>query len=981
MKYQYVKGSTSVIIPVFIQANNQTDGRGLAGLDESSSIVGGYVRPGEVGLALAVDQNVTTEGTYEAPTTDNQIRIGTPANMTAGTYELHLHNDLLAAGADSVFITLGGAANMAVLVIEIQLTDFDLNQQGLSATATSNLELQYDTTGLSGDTFPSTQAQVSQIGSGGGAANNEFVIAAPNGFVITTGSGEVNDEDATVAGGGTVHQISDTAGTMDVYYLFDIGGSFTPRNIVHEGRSNSINQDLGVYVNTNTQASPTWVQRATLLGSALSTNIRRIWPLAAGDLMVGADAGKVAVRFQATGLSSATLTTDQILVEKGSISSLVGYANGQVWVDTVSGTAGTVIDVNGVADKAVDLWTSAITISVNKGLAPDFHIINGSTIALTASSDNYSLFGDNWTLQLESRSVAGAYFQGAIVTGIGTSSSEVHFEGCEVGTMSVQIGHFDFCSFGGTVTMTLAGDYNYHNCYSMIPGPLGPDFTKTAGQAITAQWRGWAGSINLTGLETGDTLTIGGAELGTIDLGSPAGAPVVEIRGIYKELVNAGSASVNLDGAILAADVALILGDTNELQGVLSAGILARSNNPNLNALLGVDDAASKTIGHTIWDKVLSKANHDIAQSAAKLLRQLASFVIANNDARVVGSPGINQIQLAASESSVDGTFDPGIIGIIDGTGAGQCRMILEYDGTSKIATLNRDWKVAPDVTSEYVILCSEGGLHVNEGLAQGGGASSITLNSLASTDNNVYNGQFVFLVSGTGQDQVGRVTAYNGTSKVATIETTMNGWAVQPDTTTGYIMIPILDITPTLLGTPVALDGAAATIAAMLTKLADDNGGADFDAETDSQRSSRARGDAAWITATGFNTVVPDAAGTAASLHTTTDGLVTTVDTVVDAIKVITDALTAAAAAKLALSTGTIVSGAAEAGTLSTTQMTTDLTEATADHYNGRVIIWTSGVLQNQATDITDYVGAAGLLTFTAVTEAPSAADTFIIV
>lgn len=36
-------------------------------------------------------------------------------------------------------------------------------------------------------------------------------------------------------------------------------------------------------------------------------------------------------------------------------------------------------------------------------------------------------------------------------------------------------------------------------------------------------------------------------------------------------------------------------------------------------------------------------------------------------------------------------------------------------------------------------------------------------------------------------------------------------------------------------IGTPIALDGSAATLAAMLTKMADDNGGADFDATTDS--------------------------------------------------------------------------------------------------------------------------------------------------
>lgn len=87
------------------------------------------------------------------------------------------------------------------------------------------------------------------------------------------------------------------------------------------------------------------------------------------------------------------------------------------------------------------------------------------------------------------------------------------------------------------------------------------------------------------------------------------------------------------------------------------------------------------------------------------------------------------------------------------------------------------------------------------------------------------------------------------------------------------------------------------------------------------------------------------------------------------------------APAVRLALSAGQIVVGAAETGTLSTTQMTSDLTEATDDHYIGRTILWTSGALVNQATDITDYEGTNGLLTFTATTEAPSNGDAFIII
>lgn len=85
--------------------------------------------------------------------------------------------------------------------------------------------------------------------------------------------------------------------------------------------------------------------------------------------------------------------------------------------------------------------------------------------------------------------------------------------------------------------------------------------------------------------------------------------------------------------------------------------------------------------------------------------------------------------------------------------------------------------------------------------------------------------------------------------------------------------------------------------------------------------------------------------------------------------------------AAKLALSADTMEIGVAIAGTLSTTEMTTDLTEVTDDHYNGRVLIWTSGTLLRQVASITGYIGATKKLTFTTITEAPIANDTWIMV
>lgn len=103
--------------------------------------------------------------------------------------------------------------------------------------------------------------------------------------------------------------------------------------------------------------------------------------------------------------------------------------------------------------------------------------------------------------------------------------------------------------------------------------------------------------------------------------------------------------------------------------------------------------------------------------------------------------------------------------------------------------------------------------------------------------------------------------------------------------------------------------------------------------------------------------------------------------DTLLDIVVAVANALTVLGATRLGISASTMVTGSAITGTLSTTQMTTDLTEDTDDHYNGRNIFWYSGALAGQATAISDYDGTTKTLTFVATTSAPANGDDFIIV
>lgn len=188
-----------------------------------------------------------------------------------------------------------------------------------------------------------------------------------------------------------------------------------------------------------------------------------------------------------------------------------------------------------------------------------------------------------------------------------------------------------------------------------------------------------------------------------------------------------------------------------------------------------------------VWDEILIGATHNIQNSSGRRMREAGAPLIREETARGAGT-GNNQIQLDAGASAMDGAYDPSMVLIIDGTGLGQTRLILQYGGTDKIATVDRNWKVNPDATSVFQILAFPGREHVNEGLARAGASSTVTLNVLASSVDNVYVGQAIFIRSGTGEDQRKFVTAYDGIDKIATVHTP---WDVIPDSTSGYVMLP----------------------------------------------------------------------------------------------------------------------------------------------------------------------------------------------
>lgn len=84
-------------------------------------------------------------------------------------------------------------------------------------------------------------------------------------------------------------------------------------------------------------------------------------------------------------------------------------------------------------------------------------------------------------------------------------------------------------------------------------------------------------------------------------------------------------------------------------------------------------------------------------------------------------------------------------------------------------------------------------------------------------------------------------------------------------------------------------------------------------------------------------------------------------------------------AVAKLKAGASALVTGTALGGSTAST-VVTNLSEATDDHYNGRVVVFRSGALDGQAAEIKDYNGTTKTLTVSALTEAPASGVVFTI-
>lgn len=395
------------------------------------------------------------------------------------------------------------------------------------------------------------------------ASGSSAISTVAESYTLTLGvqsSGTLSD---TETKDGVFHQHTDSAGAMDLYYQFDVGGNGVGVEVDIFGYLNSNNDALTVYAYDWSSAS--WDVIGTLSGQNGTTPIEIKYSIQTKHTGTGPDLGKIRIRFYAaTGLTSATLNIDRIVLEYTVITQSVGYSGGNVWVDTNDGTTGITSYVNGVADNPVNNLADAITIASNVGLS-QFYMSPDSSITFTQSHSGEVWHGIGWACNLGGQDLSKTHITHAKVSGSCTSpSGEIHLHNCHI--ESIGVGgdtHISSSKLDGTTTLSAPGNYILEDCKSEVAGSSTPIIDM--GVAIGASElsiRNWSGGLSLLNVEAGDNVSIDG-QGGNITINGTGGE--VHVRGIFEDVIDNSGGAVTID---LDADT---INKLNNIQNAISS--------------------------------------------------------------------------------------------------------------------------------------------------------------------------------------------------------------------------------------------------------------------------------------------------------------------------------------------------------------------------------------------------------------------------
>jgi len=213
--------------------------------------------------------------------------------------------------------------------------------------------------------------------------------------------------------------------------------------------------------------------------------------------------------------------------------------------------------------------------------------------------------------------------------------------------------------------------------------------------------------------------------------------------------------------------------DTLTINGL--SGILITGNDASNTINIGLTELAQGNSGSQLYVSPNGDDNYD----GYAISRPKRTVRAAVNAAR----PGTKIFIAAGIYEEVTPIIVPQRV---DVHGDGERSTIIRpVDPTKDIFWLNNNCLVNNMAFENYTgSACAFPADSIHSGTAQGGGPASITLQSTADTLSDFYNEMQVTITGGAGSGQTRTITSYNGSTKLAIVDT---AWSTQPNSSSTY--------------------------------------------------------------------------------------------------------------------------------------------------------------------------------------------------
>ncbi len=209
-KHLVLKDATSRSEYIFIQDSSVTTGAGKTGLAfNTASLAAYYVRP--LGSATAI--TLATQTVTGAYSSGGFVEVD--ATNMPGVYRLDIPNAVFATGVDKAVVMLKGAANMAPVLLEYQLTGFDPAALTWLTPTVAGRTLDVTTTGAAGIDWANVENPTTAVNLSATNIDVDQVVASVSGTVGSVAGQTLANLDVASSTLATAANLAIVAGYID----------------------------------------------------------------------------------------------------------------------------------------------------------------------------------------------------------------------------------------------------------------------------------------------------------------------------------------------------------------------------------------------------------------------------------------------------------------------------------------------------------------------------------------------------------------------------------------------------------------------------------------------------------------------------------------------------------------------------------------------------------------------------------------------